>query len=117
MLDCTDADDCNFYVKHAVLHQLTQKSRLHIVAVESKQIFDTITTLHEGCDYRPRPTVQFIRDSFESKDTDTLKWIARRTNIADTLTKDILVMQRLLNQLTTAGILVLPTPSNIQLES
>lgn len=39
----------------------------HVIIVDSKSLYDTITTLHENRDYRLRQTVQRKRDSFESK--------------------------------------------------
>ena len=58
-----------------------------ILTIDSHGLYSTITTLHEGRDYRLRPTVSRIRDAFESKEISTIQWIAGQKNIADALTK------------------------------
>ena len=57
------------------------------MVVDSFGLYSTITTLHEGHDYRLRPTVSRIRDSFESGELNSLHWIPGKSNIADALTK------------------------------
>ena len=58
-----------------------------ILTIDSHGLYSTITTLHEGKDYRLRPTVSRLRDSFESREITTIQWIAGTSNIADALTK------------------------------
>ena len=58
-----------------------------ILTIDSHGLYSTITTLHEGKDYRLRPTVSRIRDSFESGEITTVQLIAGSLNISDALTK------------------------------
>ena len=58
-----------------------------VLTVDSYGLYSTITTLHEGKDYRLRPTVSRLRDSFEAKEISVLQWIPGPQNIADALTK------------------------------
>ena len=45
------------------------------LTVDSNGLYSTITTLHEGSDYRLRPTVSRIRDSFENREINVIQWI------------------------------------------
>ena len=78
------------------------KSELY---ADSKGLFDTVTTLHEGRDYRMRQTVQRIRDSFESQNLNALVWIPGTENNADTLTKRSVELLKMLNTICTTGFL------------
>lgn len=66
ILAFTDADERFFYVKHAVLHLLVPSSVLRIVVAD-------FTRLHKERDYRLRPTIQRIRNLFDSKEPDALR--------------------------------------------
>lgn len=58
--------------------------------LDSRRLHDTITTLHEPSDYRLRPTVARIRDSFESKEKGELTGlglIPGQLNVSGCLTK------------------------------
>jgi len=90
-------------LKHVVGSILRRKYKHHL-HVDSKALFDTVTTLHEGTDYRLRQTVQRIRDSFECGDLDVLCWIPGNANIADALTKRNTVLYRLLNKIAITGV-------------
>lgn len=85
--------------------------------MDSRGLFDTITTLHEGRDYRLRQTVQRIRDSFESRELDTLRWIKGSANIADALTKRNPVLYRLLNDIFIDSRLYVNLAEGVQLSS
>ena len=74
-----------------------------ILTVDSNGLHSTITTLHEGSDYRLRPTVQRMRDSFEDGEITVMQWIAGKRNPADALTKRNVVMYRKLNDIMTSG--------------
>jgi len=80
-------------------------------------LYDTITTLHEGRDYRLRQTVQRIRDSFESEDLNALRWIQGKVNLADALTKRNPQTHRMLNRVARNGLLDLPPHMSLQLNS
>lgn len=58
-----------------------------------------------------------IRNSFESRELDTLRWIPGRINIADALTKRNPTMHRLLNQIAVRGVLDLPLEQAFELDS
>jgi hypothetical protein len=71
--------------------------------VDAKGLYDTITTLHESKDYRLRPTVARLRDSFGAEEIRVLRWIPGPENLADCLTKGNFVVFRMLNQVMLAG--------------
>lgn len=62
-------------------------STIHELNGDSKGMYDIITTLLEGKDYKLRQTIQRIRDSFDLEDRNRLLWVQGRYNIADALTK------------------------------
>ena len=72
--------------------------------VDSAGLYSTISTLHECRDYRLRPTVARLRDSFESGEITMLQWVPGNCNLADALTKRNSVMYRLLNRVCAEGI-------------
>lgn len=103
ILACASADDRGFYLKEA-LNSLFPKHRTrHELSVDSKALKDTITTLHEGTEYRLRQTVQRIRNSFESGELDVLRWIPGTENVADALTKRNLQLYKKLNKMCAEG--------------
>jgi hypothetical protein len=71
--------------------------------VDAKGLYDTITTLHESKDYRLRPTVARLRDSFGAEEIRVLRCIPGPQNLADCLTKGNFVVFRMLNQVMLAG--------------
>ncbi len=66
-----------------------------VLTADSLGLYSTITTLHEGKDYRLRPTVARLRDSFEAGEIQTIQWLAGDSNIADALTKRNTAMYRI----------------------
>lgn len=116
ILAFTEADDRGYNVKQALKSISPADDFRHILNVDSKGLFDTITTLHEGKDYRLRQTVQRIRDSFEARELDVLRWVQGRVNIADALTKHSHESQRLLNRIATTGLLCLPPHRSFALD-
>jgi len=117
ILACTDADDRGYGIKQA-LTSISPRDRFpHILHVNSRGLFDTITTLHEGREYRLRQTVQRIRDSFESGDLDSLRWVQGKANIADAMTKKDLQLSKVLNRMSCSGILELPNHRSLSLDS
>lgn len=70
-----------------------------VLAVDSRGLYSTITTPHEGADYRLRPTVSRLRDSYENEEIAVMQWIGGEQNPADALTQRNVVMFRLLNTL------------------
>ena len=55
--------------------------------VDSRSLFDSITTQHETKDFRLRQAVRSLRESYEAGELSTLRWIAGKFNPADALTK------------------------------
>lgn len=76
-----------------------------VLSVDSNGLYSTITTLHEGHDYRLRPTVARMRDSFESHEISVMQWIPGTKNISDALTKRNLASYLLLNKVMISGAL------------
>ncbi len=74
-----------------------------VLTVDSLGLHATITTVHEGKDYRLRPSVARPRDSFESGEISVIQWIPGQKNIADALTKRNPVMNRALNSICLSG--------------
>lgn len=71
--------------------------------IDSKPLWDTITTLHESREYRLRQTAQRIRKCFESKELNIARWIAEKYILADALTKRNTVPARRLNEVCGHG--------------
>lgn len=89
----------------------------HELNVDSKGLYDTITTLQEGSEFRLRQTVQRNRDSFESEELDKMRWIQGFANISDALTKCNAQSFKLLNIVSMNGKLHLPKHASCMLES
>ena len=103
ILACVDADDRGFHLKQAFHSLFPMKPLRHILNVDSRCLYDTVTTLHEGKEYRLRQTIQRIRNSFESTELDILRWIPGPANISDALTKRKLQLYATLNKICTTG--------------
>lgn len=117
ILACTEAYDRGFNIKCALKSISPLDDFPQILNVDSKALFDTITTLHEGKEYRLRQTVQRIRDSFESKELNMLRWIQGNVNIADALTKRNPALHKLLNRVAATRNLELPEHLPFYLDS
>ena len=74
-----------------------------VIVLDSLGLHATLTTLHEGKDYRLHPTVARIRDSYESKEIDEIICIPGSQNIADALTKRNIAIQRTLGKILVDG--------------
>lgn len=48
ILACSEADERGYYIKQAVQSTFPEKKVKHELNVDSKGLYDTITTLHEG---------------------------------------------------------------------
>lgn len=64
ILACADGDDRGYHIKNCMAELVQHKEVTLTLHVDSRGLFDTITTLHNGREYRLRQTVQRIRDSF-----------------------------------------------------
>lgn len=103
ILACASADDRGYYLKEALNSLFPRHRTRHELSVDSHALKDTITTLHEGSEYRLRHTVQRIRNSFESGELDVLRWIPGTENVADALTKRNIKLYRKLNDMCAGG--------------
>lgn len=103
ILVCASADDRGFYLKEALNALFPRHRTRHELSVDSNALKDTITTLHEGTEYRLRQTVQRIRNSFESGEWDVLRWIPGTENVADALTKRNMTLYKKLNAMCAGG--------------
>ncbi len=84
---------------------ITDRALPLILSVDSRGLYSTVTTLHEGRDYRLRPTVCRLRDSFETGEISAMQWVASSLNISDALTKRNVAMYMTLNKVCTSGLL------------
>jgi len=109
ILACSDADDRGYCLKASIRSMSTMDKLRHVLHVDSRGLFDTISTLHDGREYCLRQTVQRIRHSFEDGDINKLRWVHSLQNIADALTKGCIQSHRRLNKLCTAGQLEMST--------
>lgn len=71
--------------------------------MDSMRLYDTISTLNEGNEYRLRQTAQQIWDSFEGNEIDILRWIAGKNNIVDAPTKNNLTIWKLVDYIAITG--------------
>lgn len=117
ILACTEGDDRGYNIKMGLASLFPEQTFTHELNVDSKGLFDTVTTLHEGRDYRLRQTVQRIRDSFESQELNVLRWVQGPVNVADGLTKRNPNSQRLLMRLLNSGVLQLPIHDTFAVDS
>lgn len=117
ILACADADDRGYNLKMAMTSLFPSDKFRHVLNVDSKGLYNTITTLHEGRDYRLRQTVQRIRDSFEAGEVDTIRWVQGKANIADALTKRAPLSYRMVNRITSSGTLQLPAHRSFEVDT
>lgn len=94
-----DADDRGYYFKYGLNSLFPNTAACIELFRDSRCLYDTITTLHEGTDFRLRPTVQRMRNSFASQGLDFMKWIPGKSNPTDTLTKRKPNTSKLFNEL------------------
>lgn len=117
ILAAADADDRGFHLKQT-LHALFPDVDLkHQLLVDSKSLFETITTLHQPGDYRLRKVVARMRDSFESKELNIVRWIPGNQNYGDALTKRNIPLSQKLNTMLASGEWNLNMSHSCQLDS
>ena len=90
----TSADRGSMMAERITLAMSRKTPLPFILTVDSHGLYSTITTLHDGQDYRLRPTVSRMRDSFENEEITVIQWIPGVLNFADALTKRNLQMFR-----------------------
>lgn len=99
ILAAADADDRGYHLKSIYASLFPDRFVRHELIVDSKLLFETITTLHQSEDYRLRKIVTRLRDTFESKELNSIKWISGSANYANVLTKHKLPLSLKLNSM------------------
>ena len=117
VLACADADDRGYYLKTGLASLFPNTKIRSELSIDSRCLYDTITTLHEGRDYRLRPTVQRIRNSFDSHELNHMRWIPGDMNPSDALTKRNPHSWQLLNEILSSGILCINVESGYAVDS
>lgn len=75
-------------IKTGINHLLLKFPIVNELNLGSKGLNETLVTLQEGKDTLLRETVQWMRDSFESHELDTIRWITASENVSDALKKE-----------------------------
>lgn len=104
IIACASADDRTYLLRSSFRSIFPRTDTRNELLTDSRGLFDTITTLHDGKEYRLRQTVERLRNSFESQELDTLRWIPGTSNIADALTKRSMNLYKLLNRMCVEGL-------------
>lgn len=104
ILACADAEDRGHDLKESLKSIFPNTTIQHEILVDSRALFDTITTLHECKEFRLRKTVPRIRNAFESGDLDSISWVSGTKNVADALTKRSLKLSQKLSAMLSTGI-------------
>ena len=73
ILACADGDDRVYYLKMGLRALFPVAKMSNEPVVNSHGQYDTISSLHEGSEYRLHQTVQKIRESFEAEEIDVLR--------------------------------------------
>lgn len=100
----TCADDRGYDLKLSFASLFPDRPLRHELLVDSKALFETLTTLHQGEDYRLRKTVARMRISFESQELNAIRWIPGTSNYADALTKRNAPLWKKLNDMLYSGL-------------
>lgn len=105
ILTVASSDDRGYYTKIAINTVFPKNPVKNELIVDSKALWDTIKTLHEGREYRLRQMVQWIRNSFERMELKIMRWAPGTENLADAITKRNVALQRKLNLIFATGIM------------
>lgn len=92
ILAAADGDDQGYMLKQALSNLLPKCVLKHEILVNTNLLFETITTFYTTGDYRLRHIVSRLRDTFESKKLNSVKWIPGKLNFADGLTKRYILL-------------------------
>lgn len=118
ILGCTGAHGRGFNFKMAMPSVSHGTAHIpNVLNIDSKGLYDTITTLDEGKEYRLRQTVQRIRDSFEPEDLDILRCVQGIAKVANAINKRNPIVHRMLNKIASTGRLILPSHQSFKLNS
>lgn len=111
------AEDRGFYFKDTLNRLFPHILTKHELFIDSECLFDTITTLHESTEYRLRPPVQRIRNSFETNELERMRWISGTINIADAVTKKSTTLFITLNNICSSGYLEMDFEAGYSIDS
>lgn len=103
ILACSDGNDRGMYVKQAVKSIIASTRTKHVLNIDSRELFDTISTLNYGKEYCIRQTVDRIRDRFESTDINDLRCVPAGQNLPDILTNKSPKIQEVLRGFAITG--------------
>lgn len=103
ILAAADGEDLGFKIKQTLLNLFPHHTVRHELLIDSKSLFETITILQKTEDYRLQHIVARLRDSFEARDLNSVRWILGHLNYTDTLTKRNLPHSANLNATLTLG--------------
>lgn len=87
ILAAADADDKEFHLGETNGKLFLLSSLKHQLLLDSKSLFETISTLHHSDDYRLRRIVARMQNNFESNELNSSSWILGSENYADGFTK------------------------------
>ena len=86
--------------------EITGRKIDHKLLVDSRSLYDSISTKHDMKEFRLRQAVESLRTSFELGEFATLRWIAGKANPADAITKRNPSTGPLLSEMCVTGRLV-----------
>jgi hypothetical protein len=91
----------------AIVRQFSSapKNVLFELTLDSRGTFVTMASLHEGRDFRLRPSVCRLLDLFSSGEINKMHWVPGLENVADALTKRKYAMCSLINNICVTSIL------------
>lgn len=116
-LACTVGDDQGYALIITMQSIFRKLTTAHIVNVDFRGSYDTISTLHDGREYCLRITVSRIITFFETLDINALRFLHFRANIDDALTKSNLKSHTLLNEILRTGYFSVPLHESFELDS
>lgn len=104
ILAVVDADDRGYDLKRSCDSIFTKNRMRHKIFVDSRGVFDTITTFHEPRKNRLKRTMENIRDAFEAGYLTGVNWIDGKNNLVDCMAKWNVYVSRRINLMLTSGI-------------
>lgn len=117
ILAASNGDDRGYSLKASFLSLFPHQPLQHNLLIDSKALFEALTTLHQTDDYRLRMTVARIRASFESKELNIVRWIPGVVIYADVLTKRNLPLSLKLNNMLADGTWSLQDDRGVELDA
>ena len=104
-LSCIAGFSTAFYIKHLLIECLNSGMQGLTMVVDSRSLFDNITTSHQPDDDQLKVHVAILRQAFDEKVLNEIIWTPGKYQLADSLTKENRVAVELLKQVLVDGIL------------